>query len=131
MIATGTAIVQRLTQGPRSVQIRLRQWKGVLDQLYAWLRMISDDYFHHIEAEKNVGIIKHSQPRQRAARDSLSFFSVYRREWPAEIFARARFYFDKDERVVVTADNIDFTAPAPAKITEQNFVTATLQESAR
>jgi hypothetical protein len=113
------------------IKIRLGKWKSVFDQFKTRFRIVCDDHFHHIEAEKNVGIIKHSQPRQRAARDSLSFFSVYRREWPAEIFARARFYFDKDERVVVTADNIDFTATAPTKITEQNFVTATLQESAR
>ena len=113
------------------IQIRLREWKGVLDQFDVWLRIVGNDYFHHIEAEKNVGIIKHSEPRQRAARDSLSFFSVYCREWPAEIFTRACFYFDKHQRIIVTADNVDFAATASTEIAEQNFVTATLQEPAR
>ena len=52
-------------------------------------------------------------------------------EWPAEIFARARFYFDKHQRVIVAAHNVDFAAAASTEIAEENFVTATLQEPAR
>ena len=59
------------------------------------------------------------------------FVSVHCREWPAEIFARARFYFDKHQRVIVAAHNVDFAATASTEIAEENFVTATLQEPAR
>ena len=69
-----------------SVQIRLRERKGVLDQF---------------------------DPR----------FRVF--------FARSRFYFDKHQRVVVAAHNVDFAATASTEIAEENFVTATLQEPAR
>ena len=59
------------------------------------------------------------------------FVSVHCLEWPAEIFARARFYFDKHQRVVVATHNVDFAATASTEIAEENFVTATLQEPAR
>jgi hypothetical protein len=131
MIANGIAIVQRLTRSHRSVQIRFRQWECVLDQFHARLRIVCDDYFYHIKTEKNVRVVEHSQPSQPTARDSLSFFSVYSREWPTEIFAGPRFYFDKHQRVIVAAHNVDFAAAASAEISEQDFITATLQESAR
>ena len=53
------------------------------------------------------------------------------REWSAEIFTRARFNFDKHQRVIVAAHNVDFAAAASTEIAEENFVTATLQEPAR
>jgi hypothetical protein len=95
----------------------LREWKGILNQFHPGVHVLRDDNFDHVEAEKNVGIIEHSQPSQCAARDSPSLFP--------------RFYFDKNQRVTVAAYNIDFATGASAKITVQNFVTATLEESAR
>ena len=57
MIANGTAIVQRLTRGPRSVQIRLGEWKGVLDQFDPRFRVLGDDNFNYVEAEKYVPVL--------------------------------------------------------------------------
>jgi hypothetical protein len=54
------------------------------------------------------------------------FCTVDRFQWPAEIFARARFNFDKHQGVVVAAYNIDFAATVSTEIAEENFVTATL-----
>ncbi len=95
------------------------------------LCVIRDDDFNNIESKKNVGIIEHSQPGQRAAGNSLLFFQIHRFERPAEIFARACFYFHKYQRVVVTTDNVDLATAAAAEIAQQDFVTAMLQESAR
>jgi len=39
------------------VQIRLREWKGVLDQLDPRFRVLSDDNFNYVEAEKYVRIL--------------------------------------------------------------------------
>ena len=59
------------------------------------------------------------------------FFSINGRNGAAEIFPRARFYFDENQCVVLAAHNIDFAATAPAKVAEEDLVTATLQVSAR
>ena len=115
----------------RSVEIRFRKWKCVFNQFHPWLGVVDDDDFHNIESKKNVGIIEHSQPGQRAARNSLLFFPIHCLEWTAEIFACPCFYFHKHQRVVVTTDNVDFATAAAAKIAQQDFVTAMLQESAR
>ena len=53
--------------GWRSVEVRLGEWKCVLDQLDTRPRVICNDYFHHVESEKDIGIVEHSQPRERAA----------------------------------------------------------------
>jgi hypothetical protein len=120
----------RLLAG-KSVEIRLREWKCILDELDARFRVICNNHFHYIEPEKNVRVIKHSQPRQCAARNSLLFFSINGRYGSAEVFARARFHFDEHQRVVIATDDVDLAAAAPAKIAEQDFVTATSQISAR
>ena len=52
-------------------------------------------------------------------------------QWTAKILARAGFYFDEHERVIVSAYNVDFAATASTEIAKQNFITATLQEPAR
>ena len=67
MIAIGTTIVQRLTRSHRSVQIWLRKWKGVLDQFDPRFRMLVDDNFNYVEAEKYVRVLQHTQPAERAA----------------------------------------------------------------
>jgi len=93
--------------------------------------MLVDDNFNYVEAEKYVRVLQHTQPAERAARNSLLFCAVDRFQWPAEIFARPGFHFDEHQGVVVAAYNIDFAATASTKIAEENFVTATLQEPAR
>ena len=49
------------------VQIRLREWKGVLDQFDPRFRVLSDHNFHYVEAEKYVRVLQHTQPGERAA----------------------------------------------------------------
>ena len=122
---------QRRQVAGKSVEIRLREWKCIPDEFDARFRVIYNNHFHHIEPEKNVGVIKHSQPGQCAARNSLLFFSINRRYGSAEVFARARFHFDKHQRVVIATDDVDLAAAAPTEIAEQDFVTATSQISAR
>src|SRR6266481_5998404 len=39
------------------VQIRLREWKGVLDQFDPRFRMLGDDNFHYVEAEKYIRVL--------------------------------------------------------------------------
>ena len=51
----------------QSVEVRFRKWKCIFDQLDARFCVVRDDYFRHIEAEKNIGVVEHSQPGQGAA----------------------------------------------------------------
>jgi hypothetical protein len=80
------------------------------------LHAVGDEHLDDIEAEKNVGIVEHSQPSQGTARNSFPFFPIHCLEWTAEIFACACFYFYKHKRVVVATDNIDFATAAAAEI---------------
>ena len=50
-----------------SVQIRLREWKGVLDQFDPRFRVLSDDNFNYVEAEKYVRVLQHPEPCKCAA----------------------------------------------------------------
>lgn len=50
-----------------SVQIRLREWKGVLDQFDPRFRVFSDDNFNYVETEKYIRVLQHTQPGERAA----------------------------------------------------------------
>jgi len=113
------------------VEIRFGKRKCVFDNFNARLRVARNDYFNDIESEKNIWIIEHSQPSERAARNSLLFFSINGFERPTEVFTRTCFYFDEHERMPVTADNVNLAACATAEIAEQYFVTATLEVSAR
>jgi hypothetical protein len=51
----------------RSVEIWLRKREGVLDQLNTGLRIPCNDYLDDVESEKDIRVIQHSQPNQRAA----------------------------------------------------------------
>ena len=93
--------------------------------------MLGDNNFHYVETEKYVRVLQHTQPGERAARNSLLFCAVDRFQWPAEVFARPGFYLDEHQSVVVAAYNVDFAATASTKIAEEDLVTATLQEPAR
>ena len=64
---TGHRPVAKTFVKPLSVEIRLREWECVLDQFKAWFRVVRNDDFHDIEAEKNIGIVEHPQPSQSAA----------------------------------------------------------------
>jgi len=50
-----------------SIQIRLREWEGVLDQFEPRFRALSDDNFHYVEAKKYVRVLQHTEPGERAA----------------------------------------------------------------
>lgn len=114
-----------------SVQIGLGEWKSVFDQFDPRFDAISDNHLHYVESEKYIRVLQHPEPRQRATGDSFPFVAIHCSQWPAEIFPRPRFYFDKHKRVVVATYDVDFAAGAAPEIAEQNFVTATLEESAR
>jgi len=49
--------------------------------------------------------------------------------WPSEIFAGARFYFHKNQRVPVATDDVDLTAAASFEIAVEDFVPVTPQQS--
>ena len=114
-----------------SVQIWLGERESVLDQFEARFGVVGNDDFHDIESEKDVGIIQHSQPGQSPTRNALSFFSVDRFKGPPKIFAAAGFYFNKHQCVIVTTDNIDFTAAPTAEITEEDFVSVAFEVAPR
>ncbi len=113
-----------------SINIRLGQGEGVAQQLDARLLAFGDDHFDDVEAKEDVGIIEQSQPGETTARDSFLFISIDGVERPSEIFARARFHFDENQRVALAANNIDFATGAAAKITRQDLVTVPAQEPA-
>ena len=49
-----------------SVQIRLGKRKSVFDYLDPRFRVFCNDYLDNIESEKNIGIVQHTQPGERA-----------------------------------------------------------------
>ena len=98
------------------MEVRLRKRKGVLNQLDSRLCIVRDDDFHHVEPEKDVGVIQHAHPRQRTSRNSLALFPIHSFHGTAEIFAAARFHFDKDQCVIVTTDNVYLATRAATEI---------------
>ena len=92
--------------------------------------VFGEDHFDDVEPEKNVGIIEHAQPGERAARDALLLIGPNRFERPAKLFTPARFYFEKDERVIVATDDVDLTAAASLEIPVENFVTVLPEKTA-
>ncbi len=113
------------------IKIRFGQRERVLDQFKARFRVIRNDDFHNIEPEKNIRIVEHSQPGQSAARNAFLLLSIDCGNRPAKIFARACFYFDKHERVVIAADNVDLAAAASLEVAVENLVAVMPQESTR
>src|SRR5207248_9808081 len=111
--------------------LRLGKWERVLDQFEAWARVLSNNDFHDVEAEENVGIIQHPQPAEAAAGNALFLFSIDCRNWASEILAGARLYFYKDQHVAVATDDVDLAAAASFEIAVENLVAFTPQESAR
>jgi hypothetical protein len=114
-----------------SVQIRFGERERISDQFDARFPIIHDNDLHDIKSKKNIRIVEHSQPSERAARNSLPFFSINRFHGPAEIFATPGFHFDKYKGVIVTTDDIDLAATASTEIAEENFVAVTPEIPAR
>jgi hypothetical protein len=56
---------------------------------------------------------------------------INRFEGPTEVLTCPGFYFDKNQRVIITTNNIDFTAAASTEIAEKNFVAVTPEIPAR
>ncbi len=111
--------------------VRFRKTEGVTQKLEARLGVFRLHYFDDVESKKNIGIIQHAQPGERAARNAMLLIARNGFEGTTEIFARTRFHFDKNERVVVAADDVDFAATASAEIAVENFETIAAQKTAR
>ncbi len=92
-------------------------------------RVLSNNDFHDVETKENVGVIQHSQPVEATARNAFLLLSIDRCNRPAKIFPRTRFYFDEDQGVLVTTDNVDLAAAVSLKVAIQDFVTLPPQEA--
>ncbi len=114
----------------RSIQIRFGERKGVPDHFHSRLLVACHDHFHHVKSEKNVRVIEHAQPRERAPREALAFVAIHCRYGTAEILPSARLDFHKHERVGVAANDVDLAAGATLEIAIENLVSVTTQESA-
>jgi hypothetical protein len=113
-----------------SIDIGLGKRECIAQQFEARLRIFYDEYFDDVETKKNVWIIKEPEPGQTAASNSFLLVAIDGVERPSEIFARPCFHFDKDECVVVTANDVDLAAAPAAKITIEDFVTVPPQKPA-
>ena len=99
-------------------------------QFEARLRVFHDDDYDDVETKKNVWIIKEPEPGKTAASNSFLLVAIDGVERTSEIVARPRFHLDENERVAITADDIDLAAGAAAEITIQDFVAVLPQELA-
>ncbi len=93
-------------------------------------RVLSNNDFHYVETEKNVGVIQHPQPVKTAARDAFLLLPIDRCDRTAEIFSSARFYFHENQRVLVATNDVDLAAAASFEVAVENFVSVTPQEAA-
>jgi hypothetical protein len=58
------------------------------------------------------------------------FLSIYRCQGPAEVFPASSFDLDKHERVVISADDVDFAAAPAAEVAVKNFIAPATQKTA-
>jgi hypothetical protein len=123
--------LEKATVATALINVRLGQGERVAQQLEARLSAFGDNYFDDIEAKKDVGIIEQPQPGKTAARNSFLFIAINGVGRPSKIFVPPRFYFNKDECVVVTANDVDLASGASAKITIEDLVTVPPQKPAR
>jgi hypothetical protein len=112
-----------------SIKVRPRKRERVLDQFNPWPVVSDNNDFHDIEAKEDIGIVQHSQPGKRAARNALPLLSIDCCKRPSKVFPGARFYFDEYQPVVISADDVDLAATAPFEVTVENLVAVTPQES--
>jgi len=116
LLARCSLFVPQAVGRSTSIEVRLGKRKGVLNQFHSRLCIVRDYDFHHVEPEKDVGVIEHAHPRQRTSRNSLALFPIHSFHGTAEIFAAARFHFDKDQCVIVTTDNVYLATGAATEI---------------
>lgn len=115
---------------PHSIDVGRGELEGVANDFQARFGVRGDHDFDDIEAEQDLGIVEPAQPGERTAGDTLLFLSIDRFERPAEVLTRARFYFDKDERVLIATDNVDLATGAPFEIAIENLIAVPAQEPA-
>jgi hypothetical protein len=58
------------------------------------------------------------------------FPSIYRGHWPAKVLTVSSFDLDKNQRVAIAADDIDFASASSAKISVKNLITTAAQKTA-
>jgi hypothetical protein len=104
--------------------------KRVADELETWPFVFRGDYLHDIKAKRNLGIIQHTQPGESAARDTALLIVPDGFERATKVLSAASFHLDKDEDIVLAANNINFAATFAAKISIQDLVPLLPQESA-
>ncbi len=110
------------------VNVRLRETKGVFDQIEGRPALLEND-FHDVEAEEDVGVVEHPQPGEGTAGDELLLFAVDRFARRAVAETAAGFDFDEDQRVAgfVAADEIDFAAVRCAVVAVEDLEAAAPQ----
>jgi hypothetical protein len=115
-----------------SIDIRLRKLKGVLDQIKLGLPVFEND-FDDIEAEKNIRVVQHPQPFQRASRDELLFGERHRLTWSAVSGSLAGLDFHKSKHAAraISAHQVDFAAVWGPKVLVENFVSFPAQIASR
>jgi hypothetical protein len=112
------------------IHIRFCQLKRVPDEFEARLFVFRDDYLYDVETKRNFRIIQHAQPSKSPTGNPSLLIVPNRFKRPAVIFTAASFYFDKNKRVAIATNDIDFAATAAAKISIQHFVPVSPQEPA-
>jgi hypothetical protein len=100
------------------------------DQFDYWLAAFGHSHFDNVKAEEDVGVVEHAQPRERTAGDPLLLLLADCFERATEVFARAGFHFNEDERVAVTTNDVDLAAAAAAEVSVENLETLAAQITA-
>ena len=98
--------------------------KSISNQLDPRRFVFRQHNLNDVESKKNVGIVEQPKPGEPAHRNSFTLVAPQCVERPSEIFVRARFHFDENQRVAIATDDVDFAAAPAAEIAVENFVTA-------
>ena len=90
--------------------------------------VVAGDDFHNVEAERDIGIIQHAEPGQRAAGDVALLIGKKIVHRTPQCVAASALHFYKDKRVIIATDNIDLPAAAWFEIAVENFVTVSAEK---
>lgn len=104
----------------------LRKAKCIFDDVNLGLAA-GNEHLGDIEAEQDIRVAEQFEPFQGSARDELL---LERRDgfgWRAKLVAPTGFDFDKNQGVLVPADDIDLATFLRAEVPVENFVTGTAQ----
>src|SRR5437879_4966953 len=112
------------------VDVGLRQFEGVLNQLQMRIAFFRQENFDDIKTENDIGIAEQPEPGQAAFRDAQLFLAIHRFDRSPKFFATTRFHFHKDQCVALAAHDIDLATAAIFKISVENFVAMAAQKSA-